>query len=118
MSQNINLWQPLFFVLIYVSRDKWDVNLCAIRKTKFSKKYTSAFCDLLCLSNVLQSAIVCPCEESTPFQTFRASLTQMVKALTDTKLKAEVHFKKTNVFLIKLSNLHPIIIVTHILNII
>jgi len=32
----------------------------------------------------------------------------MVKALTDTKLKAEVHFKKMNVFLIKLSNLHPI----------
>ena len=60
-----------------MSRDKWDVNLCAIRKTKFSKKYTSAFCDLLCLSNVLQSAIVCPCEESTPFQTFRASLTQV-----------------------------------------
>ena len=72
LSKNRKLWQPLFFVLIYVSRDKWDVNLFAIRKTKFSKKYTSAFCDLLCLSNVLQSAIVCPCDERLPYWTFVA----------------------------------------------
>ena len=45
-------------------------------------------------------------------------LSQIVKALTDTKLKPEAYFEKMNVFLIKATNLHPIIIVTHILKLI